>query len=144
MTDNIIFQKIWQDEGLIELKITAIGEYVRACQNCYVEKLFLEGLAGDFQKYMSHYDKGYYIEFGKKEGNFTPSFSMEFLPADYHGHVKIEVDVEIADNDSRAHRCLFYINSELGTIEELGKSLSQLPDKEPGAMCALYNDSNYF
>ena len=43
-----------------------------------------------------------------------------------HGHVKIEVDVEIADNETRSHRCCFFVNSELGLVEQLGKSLEKL------------------
>jgi len=46
---------------------------------------------------------------------------MELLPADSSGHVKIEVDVEIDDNDTRSHRCCFYVNTELGQVEQLGK-----------------------
>lgn len=36
------------------------------------------------------------MELGKKEGNYTPAFSMCMMPADMSGHVKIEVDIEIA------------------------------------------------
>lgn len=54
------------------------------------------------------------MEFGKKEGNYTPAFSMCMSPADMSGHVKIEVDIEIADHDTRSHRCCFYVKSELG------------------------------
>lgn len=52
------------------------------------------------------------MEFGKKEGNYTPAFSMCMLPADISEHVKIEVDIEIADNDVRSHRRCFYVKSD--------------------------------
>lgn len=45
---------------------------------------------------------------------------------DSFGHVKIEVDIEIDDNDSRSHRCCFYVNSELGLVGQLGNALKEL------------------
>lgn len=62
---------------------------------------------------MKDYSSQCYLEFGNKEGNYTPAFSMNVLPADTSGHVKIEVDLEIVDNDKRSHRCCFYVESEL-------------------------------
>lgn len=63
---------------------------------------------------------------------------MCLLPADWSGHVKIEVDVEIADNDTRDHRCCFYVNSELGLIEQLGMSLKDLITEQVGYEVCLY------
>lgn len=139
VNNNMIFEKIWQDKDLIELRITAISKYVNAYQNCYVENNFLKGVPEIISNYIKNYDEECYIEFGKKEGNFTPAFSMKFLPADIHGYVKIEVDLEIADNETRAHRCCFYVDSELGLIERMGKSLSELGDSEIGDVCTLYD-----
>lgn len=113
--DNIIFEKVWQDESLIELKISASSEFVSAYQSCYI-----------------HDKKSCYLEFGKKEGNYTPAFTMCIMPADMSGYVKIEVDIEIADNDTRSHRCCFYIKSELGLIEQLGKNLKKLIIEQDG------------
>ena len=139
MDNNLIFEKIWKDGDLIELKITAISEYVNAFQNCYVENSFLEEASVIISEYIKNYNKECYIEFGKKEGNFTPAFSMKFLSADIRGHVKIEVDLEISDSDERVHRCCFYVNSELGLIEKWGKDLSVLGDKEIGDISNLNN-----
>ena len=78
------------------------------------------------------------MEFGKKEGNYTPAFSMCILPADISGHVKIEVDIEIADNDMRAHRSCFYVKSELGLIEQLGMSMKKLIIEPDGYEVSLH------
>lgn len=135
--NNIIFEKVWQEDNLVELKITAICEYVNAFQSCYVDSSFLKGLSEIISEYVKNYDKECYIEFGKKEGNFTPAFSMKFLPADNSEHVKIEVDVEIVDNETRTHRCCFYVDGELGQIERMGKELSVIGDDEMGEICTL-------
>lgn len=134
---NLIFQKVWQDGNIIELKITANSEYANVTQSCYVENSFLEGISVIIGEYIKNYDKMCYIEFGNKEGNFTPAFSMEILPIDSRGHMQIEVDLEIEDNDARAHRCCFYITSELGLVERLGHKLSVLANQEIGCTVAL-------
>lgn len=69
-----------------------------------------------------------YLEFGCKEGNYTPAFSMLLLPAEVNGHVVIELDFEIEDNPSRTHRACFYIESELGLIQKLGEHLQYLEE----------------
>ncbi len=130
--DNIIFEKIWQDNELIELKICAKSEFVSAHQSCYVQDKVLKEIAERLCNFVNKHDESCYVEFGKKEGNYTPAFSMCILPADMSGHVKIEVDVEIADNNMRAHRCCFYVNSELGLIEQLGISLKDLIIEQVG------------
>ncbi len=124
--DNIILKKVWQDGTIIELEISANSEFVSAYQNCYIEDKALLEISEKMCNYIENYDTACYLEFGKKEGNYTPAFSMYILPADMHGHVKIEVDVEIADNETRSHRCCFFVNSELGLVEQLGKSLEKL------------------
>ncbi len=130
--DNIIFDKKWQDEHLIELKITADSELVSAYQSCYVQDTALVEISKKIQNYIDNYNESCYLEFGHKEGNYTPAFSMNILPADETGHMKVEVDIEIADNDTRIHRCCFYVKSELGLIERLGISLKGLVDAVEG------------
>lgn len=136
--DNIIFEKIWQDNSLIELRISANSKFVSAYQNCYIEDKELEEIANKVIEYAERYTESSYLEFGRKEGNYTPAFSMCIMPADMSGHVKIEVDIEIADNDTRSHRCCFYVNSELGLIERLGTALQLLAmgqDAQEASLC---------
>lgn len=124
--ENIIFEKIWQDENLIELKVSASSEFVSAHQSCYVQNSLLENISDKIKNYLDNYHNPCYLEFGQKKGNYTPAFSMCILPIETSGHMKIEVDIEIADNDTRSHRCCFYVKSELGLIERLGLSLNSL------------------
>lgn len=93
--DNIIFEKIWQDNEIIELKISAKSEFVSAYQCCYIQDKKLEEIAGKLCNYVEKYDGACYVEFGKKEGNF-------------------------------------YVNSELGLIEQLGMSLKDLITEQVG------------
>ena len=126
MQDNLTFEKTYQNDTLIELKISASSEYASAYQHCYIQDIELKNIAEKICNYVDNYSEACYLEFGHKQGNYTPAFSMELLPADSFGHVKIEVDIEIDDNDSRSHRCCFYVNSELGLVGQLGKTLKEL------------------
>ena len=136
--DNIWIEKKWQEDSLIELKISANSEFVTAYQDCYIQDCALDEISKKIGMYIV--EKGEspcYLEFGHKEGNYTPAFSMNIFPKDSSGHVKIEVDMEINDNDLRAHRCCFYVNSELGLIEAFGSSLRRLITGEVGEEVAL-------
>ena len=129
MQDKLVFEKIYQDDSLLELKISAKSENVSAYQNCYIQDTELSAISEKIYKYVDNYQEACYLEFGHKEGNYTPAFSMKLLPADVHGHVKIEVDIEIDDNDTRSHRCCFYVNSELGLVEQMGKTLKRIAEE---------------
>lgn len=135
--DYLSFEKIWQDNELLELKISAGSEFVSAYQNCYIQDKALENIAEKIAGYSRNYTESCYLEFGKKEGAYTHAFSMCILPAEVSGHIKIEVDIEIDDNDIRAHRCCFYVNSELGLVEKLGSSLKRLISGEIGELVSL-------
>ena len=80
-----------------------------------------------------------YLEFGIKTGNYTPAFSMNILPVDVYGHLKIEVDIEIEDNDERRNRCLFYVNSDLGYVERFGYSLKESVEKDDEIEVVLHD-----
>ena len=135
--DNIIFTKIWEEENFMEVKIFAESEFASAYQNCYIQKEDLKKITEKICSYVKNQTDHCYLEFGKKEGNYTPAFSMDVLPVDVYGHVKIEVDIEINDNNIRAHRCCFYVDSELGLVETLGLSLKNLLQGDIGTEARL-------
>ena len=135
--DNIIFEKVWHDRNLIELKISANCEFASAYQSCYIQDEKLVEISEKICDYVQNYNEKCYLEFGKKEGNYTPAFSMCIMPADLSGHVQIEVDIEIADNDTRSHRCCFYIETELGLLEQLGIALKGLTIGQDGVQISL-------
>lgn len=138
--DNIIFKKIWQDNNIIELEISVKSKLVIVYQNCYVEDKALLDISEKMQTYIRNYSDRCYLEFGKKHGNYSPAFSMDILPANNYGHIKIEVDIEIADNDTRSHRCCFFVNSELGLVDRLSNSLKNLVYNQIGEKVSLLDE----
>src|SRR5699024_1700027 len=124
--DNITIRKNWEEDNLLELKIKAKSKFVNAYQYCYIQGNDLQNIGETIIDYVQQDKQECYEEFGKKSGNYTPACSLQFLQTDKSGHVQIEVDIEIDDNDARSHRCTFYVNSDLGLIEQFGKGLTHI------------------
>lgn len=127
--DNICIKKIWEDEGLIELFVIAQSKFATIKQTCYISTDDLKNNSDIIKIYIQS-NVQTYVEFGKIEGNYSPAFSMKLYPCDDYGHLAIEVDMEIADNKTRAHRCKLFVNTELGMIERFGNNLKSIIEME--------------
>lgn len=137
--NNIIVEKVWNDSDMMELHIVAESEFVRAHQTCYIQEADLQEIGHKMINYVSEYgNQDLYVELGKKEGNFTPAFSMNFTKKDSSGHINIEVDLEIPDIKDRSHRCKYFVQGEIGAIERLGKGFLRIVTSDVGTMCSLY------
>ncbi len=135
--DKIIFEKIYEDNVLYELKIFAQGEYASVWQTCYIGKTDLEDISARIQKYLERYNEANNIEFGEKPGHNKPAFSMTIMPADAYGHIQIELDMGIYDNSTKAHRCQFYVYSELACMDRFANSLKSLVHADIGTSAVL-------
>lgn len=124
--DNIKIEKNWEDTNLLEIKVSAQSKYLSVYQLCYIQDTDLEAIGKRIKEFSFDPSKNCYVEFGEMTGDFTPAFSLDLYPADVNGKIKIEVNMEIEDNDERKHRCCFYIQSEIGLVEQFGNKLIQL------------------
>ncbi|MBC1965413.1 hypothetical protein HCJ68_13640 [Listeria welshimeri] len=127
---NLTISKNWEDNDLLEINVSAEAEFVKVNQLCYVQDIDLKEIGEKIVAYSFEPKEECYVEFGKKEGDFTPAFSLDFLKADNSGRVEIELDMEIDDNPDRKHRCKFYIYSELGLIEQFGRNIILLSENK--------------
>lgn len=138
--DNIIISKLWQDDDLIELDVIAKSKYVTINQSCYVSIEDIIRNSELIEKYVKNSDNEMYIEFGNKKGNYTPAFSLKLFPMDSRGHLIIEADLEIDDNNTRCHRCIFFIEAELGSIEHFAKELSKIEHLSNDECICIYEE----
>lgn len=138
--DNIIISKLWQDDDLIELYVIAKSRYVTINQSCYVSIEDIIKNSELIEKYVKNSDNEMYIEFGNKKGNYTPAFSLKLFPMDSHGHLIIEADLEIDDNNTRCHRCIFFVEAELGSIEHFAKELSKIEHLSNDECICIYEE----
>lgn len=137
--DNIYVKKIWEDGELIEVSVKAKSEFATINQTCYISSEDVIKNANIIKKYIQNNEQAY-VEFGNKNGNYSPAFSMELFPCDNHGNVIVEVDMEIADNKTRMHRCKFFINTELGMLERFGEKLRSINEMEIDKCIVLYDE----
>lgn len=135
--DNIIIEKKWNDGELIEIQLFSNNDLINVHQDCYVSKSDFKDNAERILQYTANPKQECYIEFGRKMGNYTLAFSMLLLPSDVYGHMRIEMDIEIVDNDTRSHRCSFYVNSELGLVERFAHKMLGLLNVEVGCRIQL-------
>lgn len=133
--DNIIIEKIWNDSdisntGLFEVKLTCITEYITINENVYMKDSLLKEFANIIEEYIAN-NKETYFEIPIKEGH-TPGFEMKILPFDKHGHIQIEMKMEIDDNDKKLHFAIFCIKTEIGLLEKFRFKLNKLLNLEIG------------
>ena len=138
--DNIIIKKMWQDIDFLEIRIDVKTSFLSVYQDCYLSENEMRTNAMNILEYVSSPEKERYIEFGKKNGNYTPAFSIRLLPIDVFGHVKMEMDMEINDNDFRLHRCTFYLNTEIGLVEQFALKLESLVNENVGGVIELLSE----
>lgn len=135
--DNIKIAKISAEDDVLKIEVTANSEFISAKQFCYIQSSDMEANGSKIFNYSYNYTEECYVEFGKKAGDFTPAFSLKFLKAAFSGEVQIEVDIEVDDNESRLHRASFYVQSELGLIEQFGLRIKEMAFGEKGEVICL-------
>ena len=135
--DNILLTKEWIDDDLVELKVEASSKFVKAFQYCYMDIKNINAIGQALSQYAGSLIEQSYFEFGVKNGNSTPAFSLNLIPVDKLGHIQVEIDLEIDDNNDRIHRCVFYVNTELGCINNWGKAITALSSGVLGMQCTL-------
>lgn len=135
--DNIIVSKTYHQDNLIQLKFEAKSKYISVWQDCFIEDVNLKNNIEEILNFIKD-KKETYVEFGVKTGNYTPAFSMQ-LNSDRMGHIEIELDMEIQDNNTRKHRCLFYIKTEEGLLENFANNLKGLLSENNNGSILLDN-----
>ena len=129
--DNLTFTKIWKaEEPYCELRVKGQSKYIKVYQDCYMTYKELNKTSKAIQEYCKTYNRELFFIFGELKGNYPPAFSMRILPAHKTGRLKIELDMEIDDNNERLHRCCFYIETELGLLEQFAKNILRIEHEE--------------
>ncbi|CCV63648.1 conserved hypothetical protein [Alteracholeplasma palmae J233] len=124
--DNLVFDLVWEDETLLEVCVTAITDRIKISQNIYMNQEIIKQLSESINHFINDISKKEYFESGPKVGNYTPAFSIEIKNIGKNSLVCMEVDMEIADNPERIHRCKFYLYTELGLLERFSKRILSL------------------
>ena len=127
--DNIIIKKIWNDSYVIEcnnffeIKLICINEFITISQNVYMTDEIAKRLAKTIKKSINNRTEArFYVSINKEESGVL----IKVFPADVHGHILIEMKMEINDNDKKIHYATFYIETEIGLLDKFASKISQL------------------
>ena len=142
-TDNIIFEKIWDDYNgynnvgdFFEIKITAYNPYIKINDfNIGMDKSSTKELSKKINTFIEN----------NEQVNFNGGFNLdtkdeiniEIQPSDVHGHVIIILKVENIDNDDNKNFAQLAIETEIGLLENFGKNILELINSGIGHRVSL-------
>lgn len=142
MQDYLLMKKVWFDNELIELQVTASAPLITASAKIYVSDYMIDDLFCRINRLLSgNEEECFWTNTGRGDDS-TTCVSLRFLRKDNLGHFMIEGFMELDDGGSYAdHNCCFYVNTETGLLDWFCKSLPALKQNETGISVCL-NDVN--
>lgn len=136
--NNFSLERIWEDMEFFEIEVIAKSEFIQACGKFYTTTEKIDRLIASLSSFPQNSKDRFIWENGVKGDKFTPYISLEFWCVEKFGHIVIEVYMEIDDGGSYdKHNCCFYIKTEVGLLNNFGKSLALLNERGIGKKVTL-------
>lgn len=138
MEDNIVFKKIWQCDGAIELKVNFSSSVVTVTSNIYVSNSLIDKLIFQIKQFLNgNIEEGLWEN--EDRGNAsTACVSLRFFRKDKLGHIIIEVFAELDDGGNYAeHNCCFFVSTEEGLLMNFCENLAKLKINPVGYVIQL-------
>ena len=133
MKDNIIFEKVWQDADVIELKVVCSSSVALFTSKIYVSYSLIDELICIIKQFLDGIiEEGSWANEAKGNDS-TACVSLRFLKKDKLGHIIIETFAELDDGgDYTKHNCCFYIVTEYGLLSNFCDRLACLKNHPVG------------
>lgn len=129
--DNIVLRTEWFDktEKFCEIRLDCKTKYLTIYQICYIfeEEMIKVYIAMD--EYIKNPHQTKKIIFGDEREGGSGYFSFLLTPINLKEELKIEVDMEINDNENGLHRCKFYVNTQLENFKYFRNNLPRIFSK---------------
>ena len=127
-SDYITIERIWQDACYFQVRVECKSECILASCEVYTSNEDIEELQDKIEKFLAKKpDEAYFWTSGETGDTSTPCVSFEFKYKDKLGHVQVEVYMELDDGGALSkHNCCFYINTEIGQLDQFKKELLNL------------------
>ncbi len=128
---NLIFTKIWEDDGLYEIKVKCFNASISVSTNIYVTEQKIQALFFGLKLFI---DKAGCSpldwESGSKGNETTPSVCIRLWKKDLCGHYRAEVYLEFNDGgDLNSHNCSMYLDCETQQLVCFCDQLNKVSDK---------------
>lgn len=139
--DDIIITKTWSDIDFFEVDIKFLSKYVDVIQSYYLQEFQVNNIIKELHALCNFNKSEIDIELGEY-GDKNRSVLLMHICANKNGYVKFDVTVSIIDESDPVHKCSFFINSEIGLINNFIFKLKKLSSMEIGSSICL-NNGNY-
>ncbi|HBT95290.1 MAG TPA: hypothetical protein DEB24_03985 [Coriobacteriia bacterium] len=136
--DNIAIERIWQDDGFFQIRVTCSVEIISASADVYVDDALIDELRDKLESITSLSEDEVFWESGERGDGSTTSISFTVSHEDGLGHVRIEAYMELEDGGSPSrHNCCFYVRTELGLLAEFSRRLTYIKEMRLGTRIEL-------
>lgn len=136
--DNLISERVWQDDGFFEIKVTAQSNHAQAATCSYTTNDSIKDLSDRLSVFPLSSTDEYLWQNGTRGDGHTPCVELRFFCKDKLGHIRIEAHLEIDDGGSLDnHHCSFYLSTEPQILNSFGKSLLALNNPITGTKVEL-------
>ena len=141
MKDNIIFSKIWEDDGIIELKVVCSSSVATITSQIYVSDALIDELIFQIKQFLDgNIEEGLWAN-EDKGNDLTACVSLRFIRKDKLGHIIIEVFAELDDGvNFTEHNCCFFVGTEYGLLMSFCESLVCLKNHPVGYEIRLHDN----
>lgn len=138
MYDYIIMERIWQDTCFFKMRVTCKSKIIYVQSDVYTANECMDDLYEKLRSFVNGtMDEVYWLN-GDTGDDSTPCISLRFIRKDRLGHILIEVYMELDDGGTLSkHNCCFFINTELGLLDQFTKSLVNLKESKLGVKVIL-------
>lgn len=129
--DNIILRTEWFDETekFCEIRLDCKTKYLTIYQICYIFEEEMSKVYIAMDEYIKNPHQTKNIIFGDDREGGSGHFSFLLTPINLKEELKIEVDMEIVDNENGLHRCKFYVNTQLENFKNFRNNLPRIFSK---------------
>ena len=141
MVDNIRIERIWQDEDFFEILVTCNNDVITASTEVYVTNLAIKQLQNEIAQFLQFKKTEIFWKSGERGNQTTSCVEFKICMKDSNGHVLIEAFMELNDGGSLdKHTCCFFINTELGMLQDFNSKLGMLINPMIGTNVSLVEE----
>ena len=144
VNDYIAIEKVWQDDLCYQIKVTCASDNITVTNDIYISSNSIDDLSNGLNSFITGTTKEILWESGEKGDDSTAFVSFRFIHKDKIGHIWIEVFIELDDGGKYStHNCCFYVNTEVGLLEQFYKKLPKIKDQQIGYKIILNDQDNH-
>lgn len=142
MKNNIIMERIWQDDYFFEISLHCISKSITASTEIYITDSNIDDLYNKINEFIKYPQTEILWQCGEFGDHSTPSVSFNFIPIDSLGHIQIEIFMELNDGGKlRKHNCCFYVNTNIGDLYNFSNILKKIKQPIIGTRITLVSDT---